>query len=63
MLKIGDRVIYTELNSTNEYLATVIKIIGTIDKIPVIQFDDTPYPQGQSTMYINFISSLTKITE
>jgi len=63
MLKIGDRVTYAEINSTNEYLATVIKIIGTIDKIPIIQFDDMPYPQGQQTMYINFITSLTKITE
>ena len=63
MLHIGDRVIYTPLNSTKEYLATVIQIIGTTDKMPIIQFDDDmPYPQGQPTMYINFIESLQKLS-
>jgi len=63
MLKIGDKVIYTPLNSTEEHLATIIQVNSKLGELPVIQFDDMPYPQGQPTMYINFISSLTKITE
>ena len=61
VVQIGDRVIYTELNSTREYLATIIKINGITNKLPIIKFDDMPYPQGQPTMYINFIESLSKL--
>ena len=61
MLKIGDRVIYTELNSRREYSATIIKINGITNKLPIIKFDDMPYPQGQKIMYINFIESLSKL--
>lgn len=61
MLKIGDQVMYTELNSTREYLATIIKINGITNNLPIIKFDDMPYPQGEETMQISFIESLSKL--
>ncbi len=60
MLKIGDRVMYTPLNTINEeYIATIIDT-GRIGLF-TIQFDDMPYPQGNKIMHIIFEKSLTKI--